>query len=429
MKKSKNCKMSEYLIKKKRYSKMFDSIFQNQIYELSKQGQSIRGIARKLEISRQSVRKYIKGFQNPKAQDSFKNYLKINKETIKKLFFEMNGHCVPLLRKISESYKGNVNLRGLQIFCKQFRKELKTRGDTTPCRYETQPGDHLQIDFGEQNVMIGGKIVRIHFFVGVLGYSRRIYVKAFTAENTEAWLNGIENSFRHFGGVPLAIVSDNTKCLVKVHNGNELRFNERYNAFCHYWNVKPVACTPYKPRSKGKCERMVRYFKENALPGKEFDSLDDLQKWVDLWLVKYSDVRKLSIAHTTGAATPVERFAQKERFELREVNKFFFTSIREEIRKADKCGLIRIENKLYQLPKEYADLKVMVQITDTEIIFQDSDNRIIRMDKATSFYTTKLQEKSTTKMLNEVSPDYEIWGSNSLSRSLDEYAKVTGGTW
>ena len=71
----------------------------------------------------------------------------------------------------------------------------------------------------------------------------------------------------------------------------------------------------------------------------------------------------------------------------------------------------------------------MVQITDTEIIFQDSDNRIIRMDKATSFYTTKLQEKSTTKMLNEVSPDYEIWGSNSLSRSLDEYAKVTGGTW
>ena len=62
--------------------------------------------------------------------------------------------------------------------------------------------------------MIGGKIVRIHFFVGVLGYSRRIYVKAFTAENTEAWLNGIENSFRHFGGVPLAIVSDKSGRLV-----------------------------------------------------------------------------------------------------------------------------------------------------------------------------------------------------------------------
>ncbi len=77
---------------------MFDSIFQNQIYEFSKQGLSIREIAKKLEISRQSVRKYMKGSQKPKAlvHDSFNNYLKINREKIKKLFFEMNGHCVPL---------------------------------------------------------------------------------------------------------------------------------------------------------------------------------------------------------------------------------------------------------------------------------------------------------------------------------------------
>ena len=433
MKKAKNRKMPEYLVRKKRYYKMFDSIFQNQINELSKQGQSIRGIARKLGISRQSVRKYMNGTPKYKApvQDSFNNYLKINRETIKELFFEMNGHCVPLLRKLRESYDGSANLRGLQIFCKQFRKELKNRGESIPCRYETQPGDHLQIDFGEQDVMIGGSNVRIHFFVSVLGYSRRIYVKAFTAENTEAWLNGIENAFRHFGGVPLAIVSDNTKCLVTVHNGSELKFNERYTAFCHYWNVKPIACTPYKPRSKGKCERMVRYFKENALPGRNFDSLEDLQKWIDLWLVKYSDVRKLSLVHTSGiqAETPAERFTQKERSELRTVDRVFFTNIREETRKADKCGLIRVENRLYKLPEQYSNQSVFIQITDTEIIFHDDDNKVIRIDKATSFYTAKLQEKSTIKIFNDVSPDYETWGQNSLSRSLDEYAKVTGGAW
>ena len=52
---------------------MFDSIFQNQIHELSKQGKSIRDIARKLGISRQSVRKYMNGIQKPKVrvQDSF----------------------------------------------------------------------------------------------------------------------------------------------------------------------------------------------------------------------------------------------------------------------------------------------------------------------------------------------------------------------
>jgi hypothetical protein len=50
----------------------------------------------------------------------------------------------------------------------------------------------------------------------------------------------------------------------------------------------------------------------------------------------------------------------------------------------------------------------MVKITDTEIIFHDPDNRVIRMDKATSFYTTKLQEKSKTKMFNDISYEYEI---------------------
>ena len=170
MKRSKKHKISEYRIKENGYSRMFDSIFHNQIHELSKQGKSIRDIARKLGISRQSVRKYMNGIQKPKVrvQDSFNNYLKINRETIKELFLEMNGHCVPLLRKLKESYDGSANLRGLQIFCKQFRKELKNRGKSIPCRYETQPGDHLQIDFGEQDVMIGGSNVRIHFFVSVL---------------------------------------------------------------------------------------------------------------------------------------------------------------------------------------------------------------------------------------------------------------------
>ena len=34
----------------------------------------------------------------------------------------------------------------------------------------------LQIDFGERRVLVGGREMRVYFFVAVLGYSRRIYV-------------------------------------------------------------------------------------------------------------------------------------------------------------------------------------------------------------------------------------------------------------
>ena len=88
-------------------------------------------------------------------------------------------------------------------------------------------------------------------------------------------------------------------------------------------------------------------------------------------MVKYSDVRKLSLVHTTGiqAETPAERFTQKERSELRTVDRVFFTNIREETRKADKCGLIRIDNNLYQIPKAYAE-KISCIIRNCFILFR-----------------------------------------------------------
>ena len=280
--------------------KVLDSISQQQIRELHEQGLPIKRIAAKLYISRQTVRKYmnINNANTQRSHESFNSWLRKNESTVKSLFMRFEGHCVPMQRKVQELYKGSTNLRSLQQFCKKYRQELKKAGSSTPVRYETQPGDQLQIDFGEKDVVIGGVKIRIHFFVCVLGYSRRMYVKAFTSENTEAWLNGIESAFRHFGGVPLSVVSDNTKCLVTSHTGKNLVLNERYMAFCRYWKIRPVVCTPYLPRSKGKCERMVRYFKENALSGKDFDSLESLQNWINLWLVRYSDIRELSLPHT-----------------------------------------------------------------------------------------------------------------------------------
>ena len=43
-------------------------------------------------------------------------------------------------------------------------------------RFETPPGQQLQIDFGERRVEIAGADVKVFFFVATLGYSRRIYV-------------------------------------------------------------------------------------------------------------------------------------------------------------------------------------------------------------------------------------------------------------
>ena len=109
----------------------------------------------------------------------------------------------------------------------------------------------MQIDFGERGVAIGGERVRVHLFVATLGYSRRVYVQAFRHERQPAWFEGIEGAFGHFGGLPEEVLLDNARALVEHHDAatREVVFNERFHSFARYWDVRPVACAPYRART------------------------------------------------------------------------------------------------------------------------------------------------------------------------------------
>lgn len=76
------------------------------------------------------------------------------------------------------------------------------------------PGYQPQIDFGEKWVEIGGLLVRVFFFVAVLGYSRRIYVRASLRQRQDDWREGLAGAFRAFGGVTQRILIDRAGALV-----------------------------------------------------------------------------------------------------------------------------------------------------------------------------------------------------------------------
>lgn len=70
-------------------------------------------------------------------------------------------------------------------------------------RYETGPGEQAQVDFGQLRIWLGERSERVHLFVMTLGFSRRLWVRAYPHERLSALLDGHERAFRHFGGVPL----------------------------------------------------------------------------------------------------------------------------------------------------------------------------------------------------------------------------------
>jgi transposase len=71
-------------------------------------------------------------------------------------------------------------------------------------RFETGPGEQAQVDYGQLWVWIGLQPQKIHLFVFTLGYSRRLYARAYRNERLTTLLDGHERAFRWFGGMPLS---------------------------------------------------------------------------------------------------------------------------------------------------------------------------------------------------------------------------------
>jgi transposase len=108
--------------------------------------------------------------------------------------------CAQVTRKASEK-RLVVSLRTVERATAPLRRELVAAARAT-VRFETHPGEQLQIDFGERRVEIGGVAVKVFFFVATLGYSRRLHVRAYGHERQDSWFEGLESAFRTFGGVP-----------------------------------------------------------------------------------------------------------------------------------------------------------------------------------------------------------------------------------
>lgn len=76
-------------------------------------------------------------------------------------------------------------------------------------RFETSPGQQLQIDFGNRPVEIGEAKVRALVFVAPVGHSRRCHVRAFRHEQQASWFTGFESTVTTFGGVSEEVLMDN----------------------------------------------------------------------------------------------------------------------------------------------------------------------------------------------------------------------------
>ena len=406
---------------------------------LHEQGLSIRGIAREMSVSRNTIRKYLRNggvleYHKPGAR---KGVLRGEEEWLKEKFFQHDGNA-DVIRQEFLSEKGiTVSLRTVERAVKGYREEMRRKKQAT-VRFETPPGFQLQIDFGTKSVKIGGEWERVHIFVAKLGYSRRMYIQAFRRENLHSWMSGIEGALRYFGGVPAEILIDNPKAMVIEHNRgtHDVVLNETFKSFASYWGFTPRACVPGRPQTKGKVENGVRYAKRNCLAGREFGSWEELEAHIAKWLVEESDQRHLGEA----GDTPQARFENMEKGKLKALEgKAPFSCIREVKRKVSKDSFVDVDTNRYSVPWEHINKDVQVQVTEEEVIIlsftggeiarhprcKGRNQRIEQAEHFSGIIYQRDENKSSqrTAIPEEVVPD-RISVTSELERPLAEYERA-----
>jgi len=264
-------------------------------------GVSIKEIARQTGLSRNTVRRAIRSEHvpayvraaMPSKFDPYKDYLigrldEFPRLSVEKLFSEIRGR----------GYDGGKTI--LAEFTRPYRQARRRNSDI---RFETPPGKQAQVDWAELGIReVAGERVRLSLFLMVLGYSRMLYAELVTDETQETFIACHEHAFAFFGGMPEEILYDNAKVVALKHDREGVVFNPALLDFAGRCGFEPKACRPYRPQTKGKVERSVRYVRDSFLEGERFSSLEDMADKLAAWLDNVANVR----IHATTKERPID---------------------------------------------------------------------------------------------------------------------------
>jgi transposase len=334
------------------------------VRSLFERGRSRKSIARELDLDIKTVRKWLRQSFEAQRRRSRGRALDDFEEFLRARAVEVGFNAAVLLRELrSQGYTGSYAT--LRRYVAPWRAELRG-GELGTVRFETGPGDQAQVDWGTSWVWLGEERVRVHLFVMVLGFSRRVFARAYSSEGLDSLLDAHERAFEHFGGRTRTLLYDNPRTIVlaKDETSGSVTWNATFKDRMDFYGADVRLCRYYRAQTKGKVESGVKYVKCNALAGRRFADLDALNRWLVEWCLTVADTR----VHGTTHERPSERFAREEAATLVAVDaRRPSPRERVESRIVPRDGLVAVEANRYPVPLEWAGRRIEVRIRVEEI--------------------------------------------------------------
>ena len=256
---------------------------------------SIREIARRTGLSRNTVRKYLRSDSveprfatpdRPSRLDPFADKLahmlrqeaaksRKQKRTVKQLHADL----------VALGYDGSYNR--VAAFAREWKaarqREQQTcgRGAFVPLAF--LPGEAFQFDWSEDWAIIAGERTKLQVAQFKLSYSRAFFLRAYPQQTHEMLFDAHNHAFRVLGGVPRRGIYDNMRTAVdKVGRGKERQVNARFAAMVSHFLFEAEFCNPASGWEKGQIEKNVQDARHRLWqPIPNFPSLAALNDWLE----------------------------------------------------------------------------------------------------------------------------------------------------
>jgi transposase len=248
-------------------------------------GKSIRQIARDFNLSRNTVKRVLRGevteftyerTAQPMAklgpyEDSLLARLAADGERARR---EQRTAMALFMELQLEGFDGGYD--SVRRYVQKWRGNTSAQQAVAYIPQSFDPGEAYQFDWSHELVELGGVVVKVKVAHFRLCYSRMPFCVAYHREGMEMVLDAHVRAFEFFGGSCRRGIYDNLKTVVtKILMGKDRIFNRRFLQLASHYLVEPVACTPGAGWEKGQVENQVLF-----TPRLRFADLAELNGWL-----------------------------------------------------------------------------------------------------------------------------------------------------
>jgi transposase len=337
---------------------------------------SIREIARRSGLSRNTVRKYLaNGIVEPRYPrrraasklDAFMaklaGWLKAEAGKGRKQRRSAKQLHADLVRL---GYMGSYDrVTAFARAWRQLQQEAaKTAGRGTFVPLIFAPGEAFQFDWSEDWALIAGERVKLQVAQFKLSHSRAFVLRAYPLQTHEMLFDAHAHAFALLGGVPRRGIYDNMKTAVnRIGVGKARDVNTRFAAMVSHYLYEAEFCNPAAGWEKGQIEKNVqdsRHRLWHAAP--EFESLAALNTWLEQRCVALWQ----ELTHPEQGR-PVSEVWLDEKPHLMKLPRPFDGFVEHTKRVSPTC-LIHFERNRYSVPASYANRPVSLRVYADKLV-------------------------------------------------------------